>query len=72
MIRMTKYNLVETVYVAFLRAKYNAFRVIDNYRPHLFLKKNLTDYRTSDFYGMEVGEVLDFLNINKEKVKLTY
>lgn len=69
---MTKYNLVEIAYMTWLRAKHGAFKVIDSIRPHIFLRKNLADYQPREFFGMEVGEVLDMLGFKNKNVKVIY
>jgi len=69
---MPKYTLVEMAYMTWLRAKHGAFKVIDAVRPHIFLRKNLAEYQPREFFGMEIGEVIDMLGLKNKYVKITY
>ena len=60
------------LYMSYLRAKHGAIKVVDNIRPHIFLRKNLTEYQPREFFGMEIAEVLDMLGLKSKNVKIIY
>ena len=66
------YTYVELAYLAFLRAKHGAIKMIDAVRPKIFLRRPLTEYSPREFYGMEIGEILDMLGARNRNIRITY